>query len=212
MLEGIILYLESILMVYGPLGVFIGSVVEEIIAPIPSTLVIMGTSFIILKGATISPETLFLLFGNIVLPAAIGVTIGSIVIYAFAYFLGREFVVRWGKYLGVSWDSIEKAQSRFEESRSDEILLFLVRAFPIIPSIAINVFCGFIRYELKKFIIITFLGTLVRASILGIIGWQFGSFYQSISTEISNIEEIGLSIVIMALIIYVVYKKYGKRG
>lgn len=211
MLEGIILYLESILIVYGPLGVFIGSVVEEIIAPIPSTLVIMGTSFIILKGAIVSPETLFLLFGNIVLPAAIGVTIGSIVIYALAYFLGREFVVRWGKYLGVSWNNIEKAQNRFEESRSDEILLFLVRAFPIIPSIAINVFCGFIRYDLKKFIIITFLGTLVRASILGIIGWQFGSFYQSISAEISNIEEIGLAIVIIALIIYVVYKKYGKR-
>jgi len=54
MFEGIILYLESLLAIYGPLGVFIASIVEEVIAPIPSTLVIMGTSFVVLKGSAIS--------------------------------------------------------------------------------------------------------------------------------------------------------------
>ena len=49
MFTEMIIYLETILMVYGPLGVFLASIIEEIIAPIPSTLVIMGTSFLILN-------------------------------------------------------------------------------------------------------------------------------------------------------------------
>lgn len=212
MFEEIILYLESVLLAYGSLGVFLGSIVEEIIAPIPSTLVIMGTSFIILKGTVISPETVFSLFVNVVLPASVGVTIGSLLIYTLAYYLGKELIDRLGKYLGVSWENIEKAQSKFEESRSDEVVLFIVRALPVVPSIAINVFCGFVRYDLKKFVVITFLGTLVRAFILGFLGWQFGSLYQTISTEISYLEEISVVVIVLSIIIYFLYEKYKKKG
>lgn len=211
MFEEIILYLESVLLAYGSLGVFLGSIVEEIIAPIPSTLVIMGTSFIILQGAAISPETIFSLFINVVLPASVGVTIGSLLIYTLAYYLGKELIDRLGKYLGVSWENIDKAQSKFEESRSDEVILFTVRALPVVPSIAINVFCGFVRYDLKKFVVITFLGTLIRAFILGFLGWQFGSLYQTISTKISYLEEISVVVIILSIIIYFLYEKYKKR-
>jgi membrane protein DedA with SNARE-associated domain len=85
MFAEIILYLENILFVYGPLGVFIASIIEEVIAPIPSTLVIMGTSFIVLKGAVISIDAFLKLFLNIVLPASLGVTIGSLFVYGIAY-------------------------------------------------------------------------------------------------------------------------------
>ncbi len=210
MFEEIILYLESVLLAYGSLGVFLGSIVEEIIAPIPSTLVIMGTSFIILQGAAISPETIFSLFINVVLPASVGVTIGSLLIYTLAYYLGKELIDRLGKYLGVSWENIDKAQSKFEESRSDEVVLFILRALPVVPSIAINVFCGFVRYDLKKFVVITFLGTLVRAFILGFLGWQFGSLYQTISTEISYLEEISVVVIVIALVIYFLWGEYKK--
>lgn len=212
MFAELILYLESILIAYGPLGVFVGSIIEEIIAPIPSTLIIMGTSFIMLKGAAISPVTFFNLFINIVLPASLGVTIGSLFVYGITYFAGKPFLERWGKYLGVSWEDIEKTEKKFEKSRSDEIVLFLVRAFPVIPSVAISAFCGFIRFDLKKYVIITFLGTLVRAFILGFIGWQFGSMYQAAADEISYLEEIGVAVLIIAILVYVIYQKKFKKN
>ncbi len=211
MFAEIILYLESILLAYGPLGVFLGSIIEEIIAPIPSTLIIMGTSFIMLKGAAISPESFFNLFINIALPASLGVTIGSLFVYAITYFAGKPFLVRWGKYLGLSWKDVEKAQAKFDKSRSDELLLFLVRAIPVIPSVAISAFCGFIRFNLKKYVIITFLGTMVRAFILGFIGWQFGSFYQTAADEISYIEELSIAVIVIAAVAYWVYKKKFKK-
>lgn len=198
-------------MVYGPLGVFLASIVEEVIAPIPSTLVIMGTSFIVLKGAIISPDAFLKLFINIVLPASLGVTIGSLFVYTIAYFAGKPFLERWGKYLGVSWEDIEKAEKKFEKSYSDEIMLFLVRAVPIIPSVAISAFCGFIRFDLRKYLIITFFGTMVRAFILGFIGWQFGSLYQAAADEMSYIEEISLTVIMVTIIVYIIYKKKFKK-
>ncbi|MEG3225406.1 MAG: membrane-associated protein [Methanobacteriales archaeon Met13] len=211
MFAEIILYLESILMVYGPLGVFIASIIEEVIAPIPSTIVIMGTSFIVLKDTMISPDAFLKLFLNIVLPASLGTTIGSLFVYSIAYFAGKPFLERWGKYLGVSWEDIEKTEKKFEESHSDEIVLFLVRAIPVIPSVAITTFCGFIRFDLKKYLIITFLGTLVRAFILGFIGWQFGSLYQTVADEISYLEEISIAVILIAIAAYIIYKKKLKK-
>jgi membrane protein DedA with SNARE-associated domain len=208
-----IIFLETILIAYGPLGVFLGSIVEEVIAPIPSTLVIMGTSFIILKDNIISWDALFKMFLYIVIPASFGVTIGSLVVYSITYFAGKPFLERWGKYLGISWEDIEKAEKRFKKSKSDGILLFMVRAFPIIPSVAINAFCGFVRFEIKRYLIITFLGTFVRASILGFIGWQFGSLYQKIAAEISYLEEISFLIIFLGIILFIIYKKkFQKRN
>lgn len=198
-------------MIYGPLGIFIASIVEEIIAPIPSTLVIMSTSFLMFKGTVISADSVFKLFTNIVLPASAGVTLGSLLIYSIGYFLGKPFLERWGKFLGVSWEDIEKAQDKFKSSSSDDLLLFILRAIPIVPSVAISVFCGFIRFNIKNYIIITFLGTLVRSFILGFIGWQFGSMYQTAAAEISYLEEIGLAVIIIVVAVYLIYQKKFKK-
>jgi membrane protein DedA with SNARE-associated domain len=77
--------------------------------------------------------------------------------------------------------------------------------------VAISVFCGFIRFDLKKYLIITFLGTMVQAFILGFIGWQFGSMYQSAADEILNLEEISLIVILIAIAVYILYKKKLKK-
>jgi membrane protein DedA with SNARE-associated domain len=197
-------------MIYGPLGIFLASLIEEIIAPIPSTLVIMGTSFLILKNNPISFSSVTTLFTNIVFPASLGVTLGSLFVYAIGYFAGKPFLKRWGKYLGFTWDDLEKTEKKFDGNRSNEILLFLVRAVPIIPSVAISVFCGFVRFDIKNYIIITFLGTIVRSFILGLIGWQFGSMYQTAANEISYLEEVSLLVIVIVFAIYLIYKRKKK--
>jgi len=59
-------------------------------------------------------------------------------------------------------------------------------------------------------VVITFLGTLIRAFILGFLGWQFGSLYQTISTEISYLEEISVVVIVIALVIYFLWGEYKK--
>lgn len=207
MFTEMIIYLETLLMVYGPLGVFLASIIEEIIAPIPSTLVIMGTSFLILNKQVISLDAFLTMFIYVVLPASLGITVGSLVVYSITYFAGKPFLERWGKYLGVSWKDVEKTEKRFDTANSVNLLLFTVRAVPVIPSVAINAFCGFVRFEIKKYLIITFFGSLVRATLLGFIGWQLGNLYQSAAAEIANLEQISLIIIIIAILAFIIYKK-----
>lgn len=211
MLEEILQSIQTFFVDYGALGVFLASIIEEIIAPIPSTLVIMGSSFLILKGYPLALESILTLLTHVVLPASAGVTLGSLFVYAIGYFLGSPFIKRWGKYMGVSWEDIEKAEGRFSSGHSDNLILFILRAVPVVPSVAISIFCGFIRYRLRDYLIFTLLGSLVRGFILGILGWQFGMLYLEISQQISFLEELVLVLLVVALAIYL-YRRKQKRN
>jgi membrane protein DedA with SNARE-associated domain len=80
----------------------------------------------------------------------------------------------------------------------------------VIPSIAISLFCGMIRYNPRNYVLITFSGALVQASILGIIGWQFGNFYLTISESLSFIDNLILVIIVLAVILLIIRNKRDK--
>ncbi len=206
MLGELITNVEHIVVAYGAFGVFLASIIEEVIAPIPSSVVVISSSYFLMKDPYISLISIEKLFFLIALPASIGVTIGSLFAYLITYYAGKPFIDKWGKYLGLSWDEIEIAEDKFAKTRKDELLLFALRLIPITPSVVVNAFCGFVRYDIKKYIIITFFGTLGRVFILGLIGWQFGNFYQSLSTQISYMENIIAVGILIALLVFIIYR------
>lgn len=210
MLEAVTIQLQSFFIDYGAIGVFLGCIIEEIIAPIPSTIIILGSSFFILEGQAIGLNSITNLILNISIPAALGMTIGSLFIYGLCYYIGKPFINKWGKYLAIRWEDIEKTDEKLQNQNKDEVILFGIRAIPIVPSVAISAFCGIIRYDLKKYILITFLGGLVRATVLGFLGWQFGTIYRDISNQISFLEEIVIIIGVIGVIGYILYNKRKK--
>jgi membrane protein DedA with SNARE-associated domain len=176
MLEEIIIQLQNIITSYGAIGLFIGGVVKEFI-PIPSTAIILGTSFLLLSGQTIGINSILTLLFVIILPISIGMTIGAIITYIPCFYIGKPVISKWGKYVSLKWEDIEKMDKQFETTAKDYIIIYILRATPIVPSIVISSFCGIIRYDLKKYIILTFLGGLTRAIIFGFVGWQFGNVF-----------------------------------
>jgi len=168
--------LQNIINDYGAIGLLISGIVKEFI-PIPSTAIILGTSFILLKGQTIGISSILNLLLIIAVPLAMGMTIGAIITYILCFYIGKPFIDRWGKYISLKWEDIEKMDKRFENNKKDYIILYFLRTAPIIPSIIISAFCGIIRYDFRKYLIVTFLGGLTRAIIFGFIGWQFGNIY-----------------------------------
>jgi membrane protein DedA with SNARE-associated domain len=124
----------------------------------------------------------------VALPAALGVTVGSLVVYGIAYWCGKPVLVKWGTWLGLSWNDIERLQQKFETSKNDELALFILRVIPFVPSVAISAFYGLVRFNIKKYFLYSFLGTCIRALILGIVGWQVGSLYQAYAGLISHFE------------------------
>jgi membrane protein DedA with SNARE-associated domain len=202
--------LEGFIISHGALAVFTGSILEQIVTPIPSSLVVLGSSFIIMKGTVLSAGSLEMMFFNITLPAALGVTLGSLLYYGICYKIGTPFVERAGKYMGVSVEDLENVEKRVKESKYENLFLFAARCAPVIPSIAISLFCGMIRYNPRNYVLITFSGALVQASILGIIGWQFGNFYLTISESLSFIDNLILVIIVLAVILLIIRNKRDK--
>lgn len=195
---------------WGALGVFAASVVEEVIAPIPSALIMTMSGFLFVSGS-LSVAALKSLILKVALPAALGVTVGSYVVY-FAAKLGGRFVIeRWGKYAGLYWSDIEKLQGKLKGTRRDELIIGAARVLPIVPSVAISAFCGVLGMNIFKYFLITFIGVFFRGVILGLVGWQVGNVYERYANIFSSIENALLLSTLVALAVFIVLKYRSSR-
>lgn len=212
MINEAIAFLEITVLPLGAPGVFVASIIEEIIAIIPSSVVQMGAGFLFLEGAHLSFDALVTLALYVVLPASLGVMVGSLPIYYAAYYGGKPLIKQFGKYVSVSWADIEKAQERFEKSKREELFIFICRALPVMPSVVITTFSGVVRIRLHTYLLYTFLGTCVRATILGVIGWQLGALYHTYAEYVDRLEKIGLVVlVVLSVVYYVVHHRAQKQ-
>lgn len=211
MIQSFLAYIEMVLLPLGAWGVFLATMIEQIIAPIPSAFVQLGAGFFLINSVGFG-ESLIRIMLIVAVPSAIAVTIGSLFIYYLSYLVGKPLVDRYGRFLGVSWSDVQKLQDTFDGSRKDDVALFVLRSLPAIPTIAVDIFCGIVQYPLKAYVLITFLGTFLRATIFGIIGWKVGGLYLVYADYIARVEKYLLLSVLIALIIFVVVrtKRYNK--
>ncbi len=200
-------FLQVNILPLGALGVFLASVIEEVIAPIPSALIMTMSGFIFISGG-FSFATVSALVFKVAIPAALGVTLGSFAVYFVAKFGGKFVIEKWGRFIGLYWSDIEKLQSRLSGTKKDELLIGGARIIPIVPSVAISAFCGIIQMKIWKYFVISLLGTFVRGLILGAIGWQVGNVYAKYAKYISSAENAILlsTILILAGLIVLKYK------
>ena len=209
MIEYLIHFLQTNILPWGAFGVFVASVIEEVIAPIPSPLIITMSGFLFVTGP-LSWSVVYALIFKVAIPAALGVTLGSYTIYFIARFGGKFFIEKWGKYIGLYWTDMEKFQNRLSDTKRDEIFIGIARVIPLVPSVAISAFCGILEMNVFKYFVISFVGVFFRSIILGILGWQMGNVYGKYAKTISSVENAILISTILALGIFIVLKYKGR--
>lgn len=212
MIEQGILHIQSIIELYGAWGVFIATMIEEIIAPIPSSLVPLAAGFFLLPAdatfALVGVETALL----IALPVAIGVGLASTVIYWLAYYGGKPAIERTRKLTGVAWEDVERIERTMTKGKRDEVTLFALRLLPVIPGFALSAFCGAVRYRFSTFLIITLLGSGLRAFALSLAGWQAGELYIEYFEIVERFEkQIFLGLLGAAVVLCVLYFFWKKK-
>lgn len=185
---------------FGPLGVLAGSLIEEVVAPIPSAAVILFGGFLLIPQDATFWEAALQVTYKVMLPASVGMAVGSLFPYYIARIGEKVAVDKFGRLLQVDWAMVEKAQKYFEEKKSDELVLFIVRAVPLVPSVVIAVFCGLIRMNVWTFLLFSFLGSIIRTFILGMVGWGVGAAYVTYADSIKHVEDIGLIVVAVAAV------------
>jgi membrane protein DedA with SNARE-associated domain len=140
-----------------PLEVFVvvGSFVEEVVGPIPST-VVMATAGVF---ARLEDRTLLFVLWLAVL-GALGKTLGAWIYYVLGDKLEDVVVRRFGRYLGVRHEDIESIGARFGKNHwRDGGLLLALRLIPFFPSTAISIACGVIRINQSVYLAVTWLGS-----------------------------------------------------
>ena len=209
-IESIIFLLISWVVTLGPLGVFLGVMIETFIAPIPSPLVPMAAGFILTYGL-LPFEAILVITISVMIVGALAATIGSFFGYGIAYFGGYPIIERYGKYLGTSIEEIEYMRKNMEESSRDEIYLFTARAIPIIPLSVISLLYGALRTDPKRFALITFLGSLPRYLSLGLLGWIIGVGFYNLAQMIDLFETFIFVLLIVFLVVFILYRVIIRR-
>ncbi len=195
MISEITKWIMEMMRTHGQLSVFIGVMIEQIIVPIPSPLIIMGAGAILILPGLSIPNAFLHILWIIVLPGAIASTLGSYIGYMISFYGGKALVVRLERFLDVDWGQIERLEKRFE-GKKEALSIFLSRAIPVFPISLVSIFAGLLRIPIKPFTIYTFLGSIFRCFFLGFFGWWIGTTYEKAANRLDSVETI-ISIVML---------------
>jgi len=184
---------------HGQLAVFIGVMIEQIIVPIPSPVIIMGAGAILVAPEISIPNAFLQILWIIVLPGTFASTLGSFIGYTISYYGGKVVVVRFQRFLGVDWDEIGNLEKRFQ-GKKEALSIFLARAIPVFPISLVSIFAGLFRIPIRPFALYTFLGSIFRCFFLAFVGWWIGSTYEKVATRLDSAETIVSIIMLVAMV------------
>src|SRR3989337_3037353 len=137
-------WIMELMRTHGQLSVFIGVMIEQIIVPIPSPLIIMGAGAILILPELSIPNAFLQILWVIVLPGSIASTLGSYIGYMISFYGGKALVVRLQRFLDVDWGEVENLGKRFQ-GKKEAVTIFLSRAIPVFPISLISIFAGLLR-------------------------------------------------------------------
>jgi len=191
-----------------PIGPFvlIGGFIEEIIAPIPSPLIMTVAGSMLHMQ---QKDVFALIFISAL--AAVGKTLGSWLIYVVSDRAEDVVMHKFGKWLGVTHKDIESIGKRFDKTWKDDVLLVILRAFPLIPGAPIAVVCGVIKLNPRTYIRSTFVGTLLRSLLFGFVGYAGLANYQVFIDGVNTLETIGKIILVLSVVGFSMWIYYLRK-
>jgi membrane protein DedA with SNARE-associated domain len=188
----------------GYLGVALWVAIESVIIPIPSELVLPFAGFLVGQGTAIEPLTgqpwnvvLVTIFGTL------GATLGALIAYAIGWYGGRPIIERWGRYLGITPDDLDRADDFF--ARHGDAAAFFGRMVPVIRSL-VSFAAGVAHMRLGRFIVFTFLGSLPWTLLLVVAGMVMGSNWEEIGGILKRFEYLVVAILAVIALLWIWFR------
>jgi membrane protein DedA with SNARE-associated domain len=172
---------------YVPVEQFVifGAAIEEIVAPIPSPIIMT------VAGSIAQAQNQGYLFLTLLaLLGALSKTAASWLVYVISDKAEDIVVGRFGKYLGVTSKEIESIGKYFNGGVRDMVIMFLARAIPIMPTAPVSIVSGIIKVNMKSYMVGTFLGTLVRSYLYLLLGFVGLASAESILSGFDSAEKV----------------------
>jgi membrane protein DedA with SNARE-associated domain len=204
--QQIVQFLTSVLQTIGWPGVLVIMTLESANIPIPSevTMPLAGWMLVQARGGTALDA--FLLGGFF---GALGCTIGSAISYWLGAWGGRPLIQRYGRWIMVSEEDLEKADKWF--ARWGDWAAFVSRLLPIVRTF-ISFPAGVTRIKFWRFLVFTFIGSFIWCALLSLGGYYLGENWEALR-RIMRPFDIPIAIAIVAGLGYYIYHhvQKGKR-
>lgn len=183
------------------LFVFVGCFIEEVFSPIPSFVVLIPAGVAALvQGIGWWYLPILALFG------ATGRVLGSLILYFIAD-KSEDWLFGGGRrWFGVSHKQIERVGRRFSGTGRDLLVLFLLNAVPVLPTSLLSLTCGFIKINLRTFVVATFFGSATNAVFYMSLGYA-GITAATQLRELDAALQIALGVVVVVLAGWLLYRK-----
>jgi len=191
-----------------PLEIFtlIGSFVEELVAPIPSPIIMtMAGTFAQAQG-----RPLFYLLVIAVL-SSVAKTAAGLLLYVVADKGGDFLLTRFGKFLGITQDEVEKIGAYISGGWKDDVVLFLLRSIPVMPSSPISITCGAIKISMVTFLWATFFGSIIRSAFYLYLGFTGLDAARSLLENMDSLEDIFKVVFVVLLGVAVLWGYYKRQ-
>ena len=196
----VIPFLHDLYAAVGYLGVFFAMVLESMIVPIPSELILPFAGFLVsdqsIEPLTRSPWN----FWVVVVVGVAANTTGSLCGYALGAKLGRPFLDRWGRYLLIRKHEVEQAERFF--ARWGSPTAFFSRLLPGIRTI-ISFVAGVSHMPLGRFTIYSTLGAIPWTIALVYAGTVLGSNWTRIRDELKPFDNAILVVCVLTVVLFV---------
>lgn len=190
---------------WGYFGIFLLMVLENVIPPVPSELIMS------LGGIAAGQGKMDFLL--LVLVGTMGCAVGNL----FWWEIGRRFgyerlqpaIERWGRWLTLEWQDIEKLRHFFD--RWGGITVFVFRFMPIGRTV-ISIPAGLLHMPFWRFVLYTTAGSAVWNTILVGVGYWLGTNFETIDHWIAPVVT-GIIALMVLLYIWRVFtwKPRGQR-
>ncbi len=172
---------------------------ESACLPVPSEIIMPFSGYLVAIGKfTLWP---------VIIWGAIGNLIGSIAAYFIGIYGGRAFIKKYGKYILLSQEELDKSEKFFKKYGS--LSIFFSRLLPVIRTF-ISLPAGIARMPFWKFCFYTLIGSLLWSVLLTYIGVFLGENWHAVEVYFRKFDWL-IGILILFAIGYWLYKKIKNK-
>jgi membrane protein DedA with SNARE-associated domain len=183
----------------GYLGLALLLIAENLFPPIPSEVVLPLAGFLVGRGD--------LVFWQALLASTFGSVTGALILYALGRYGGRKLVLRYGRFLHVDEDGLDRADGWFRRY-GDWVVLF-ARVVPLARSV-VSIPAGTMKMPAIRFTVLTALGSLSWNTLLIGAGVILGANWQRVEAWIGSYSNLVLAAAALAAATLLVARQLRK--
>ncbi len=194
--EIIIQFITNLIAGGGYFFVFFLMVLESTALPAPSEAILPFAGFLIYTGQ--------FSFWAIIFFSALGSLIGSLFSYYIGFYLGKPFILKYGKYFLLKPDDLTKTENFF--AKRGEKTIFFSRFIPVARHF-ISLPAGVAKMNVFKFSAYTIAGAITWNTFLIWLGFSLKQNWQKLEQYTKYFDYIFLLAIVVVLIIFIAKRK-----